>query len=251
MNEIIQSLFERKSVRVFTDEPVGDETKKLLLECAFQAPSAGCQQLYTILDITDQAGKEELAELCDHQGFIATAPLVLVFCADCQKWWDAYREAGLEPRRPGAGDILLAMADTLIAAQNVVAGAQALGLGSCYIGDILENQERVKKLLDLPEFVVPAALLVIGWPTQQQKDRPKPERFEGQYVVFENRYRRLPGAQLREMFRGRTGQKSFEDWIRAFCQRKYHSDFSLEMTRSAEKWLETFYGGKSTKKKEE
>lgn len=240
MNEIIQSLFDRKSVRVFTDEPVTAEEKALLLECAFQAPTAGCQQLYTIIDVTKPAEKEELAELCDHQPFIAQAPIVLIFCADCQKWLEAYREAGLEPRAPGLGDALLAMSDALIAAQNVVAGAQALGLGSCYIGDILENEERVRALLELPEFVFPAALLVMGRPTRQQTERPKPERFEGRYTVCEDRYRPLTGEALREMFRGRTGQKSFEEWIAAFCGRKYESDFSVEMSRSVQRWLKPF-----------
>lgn len=240
MNEIIQSLFERKSVRIFTDESVTGEEKALLLECAFQAPTAGCQQLYTIIDVTDQAEKEELAELCDHQPFIATAPVVFVFCADCQKWLDVYREAGLKPRRPGLGDALLSMADALIAAQNVVTAAESLGLGSCYIGDILENEERVRELLTLPDFVFPAALLVIGRPSQQQRQRPKPERFEGRYTVLENRYRTLTGKELRAMFRGRMGQRSFEDWVRAFCERKYESDFSREMSRSAQKWLKPF-----------
>ena len=240
MNEIIQSLFDRKSVRVFTDEPVTGEEKDLLLEGAFQAPTAGCQQLYTILDITHQAEKETLAELCDHQGFIAQAPVVLIFCADCQRWLDAYREAGLEPRAPGLGDALLAMTDAVIAAQNVVAGSQAMGLGSCYIGDILEHEERVRALLELPEFVFPAALLVIGHPTEQQRERPKPWRFEGGYVVSENRYRSLTGEELREMFREQVGQKGFEAWIKAFCERKYNSDFSREMSRSAKEWLKPF-----------
>lgn len=240
MNEIIQSLYNRKSVRIFTDEPVTGEEKRLLLECAFQAPTAGCQQLYTIIDVTDEAEKEELAELCDHQSFIGKAPVVLIFCADCQKWLEAYREAGLEPRVPGLGDAMLAMTDAVIAAQNVVAAAESLGLGSCYIGDILENEERVRELLGLPEFVFPAAMLVLGRPTQQQRERPKPERFEGEYTVSENRYRPLSGAELRAMFLGRTGARSFEDWIRAFCERKYESGFSREMTRSAQKWLEPF-----------
>lgn len=240
MNGIIQSLFDRKSVRVFTDEPVTEEEKDLLLECAFQAPTAGCQQLYTILDVTDPTEKAELAELCDHQSFIAQAPVALIFCADCQRWLDAYREAGLEPRAPGLGDALLAMTDAVIAAQNVVVGAQALGLGSCYIGDILENEERVRSLLELPEFVFPAALLVIGHPTSQQLERPKPERAEARYMVRENRYRPLTGEELRKMFRGRTGQKSFEEWMGAFCARKYDSDFSREMSRSAQRWLRHF-----------
>lgn len=240
MEPIIQSLHDRKSVRIFTGEPVAEEEKALLLECAFQAPTAGCQQLYTILDVTDQAVKEELARLCDHQDFIAQAPVVLIFCADCQKWLEAYKAAGMEPRDPGLGDAMLAMADAVIAAQNVVVGAQALGLGSCYIGDIWENEEQVRPLLALPEFVFPAAMLVIGRPTQQQLDRPKPQRFEGRYTVAENRYRPLTAQELRDMFRGRTGQRSFEEWIGAFCQRKYHSDFSREMSRSARRWLAHF-----------
>ena len=244
MDPIIQSLFDRKSVRVFTDEPVTPEEKALLLDCAFQAPTAGCQQLYTILDIIDQGEKEELAELCDHQPFIAKAQVVLVFCTDCQRWYEAYRAAGAEPREPGLGDALLAMTDAVIAAQNVVVAAQALGIGSCYIGDILENQERVKELLALPDYVFPAAMLVLGRPTQQQKDRPKPGRFEGRFTVMENRYRPQGEEQLREMFRGQTGRQSFEEWLRAFCKRKCHSDFSLEMTRSARKWLEPFLKGK-------
>lgn len=240
MNPIIQSLFDRKSVRIFTEEPVSAEEKALLLESAFQAPTAGCQQLYTILDITDPAEKETLAELCDHQSFIAKAPVVLIFCADCQRWLDAYREAGLEPRAPGEGDALLAMTDAVIAAQNMVTAAESLGLGSCYIGDILENEEKVRSLLELPPFVFPAALLIIGHPTAQQRERPKPERVEGRYIVRKNRYRSLSGEELRAMLRGRTGQQSFEEWVEAFCRRKYDSDFSREMSRSAQRWLHHF-----------
>ena len=101
MNEIIKSLYNRKSTRVYEEKPIPKEVKDMILEAAVQAPSAGCQQLYTILDITDQNLKEALSETCDHQPFIAKAPLVLVFCADCKKWYDAYLEANCNPRTPG------------------------------------------------------------------------------------------------------------------------------------------------------
>ena len=106
MNEIIQSLYARKSVRAYTDRPVPAEVKRTVLAAAVQAPTAGGQQLYTILDITDQRLKDTLAETCDHQPFISTAPVVLIFCADCLRWWDAYAEAGCDPRRPGPGDLM-------------------------------------------------------------------------------------------------------------------------------------------------
>ena len=70
-NEILRALHARKSVRVFTNEPVTAGERAAILEAAFQAPTAGNQQLYTILDITDPAQKARLADLCDHQPFIA------------------------------------------------------------------------------------------------------------------------------------------------------------------------------------
>lgn len=62
MNEIIKSLYQRKSVRVFTKDEISKESKAVILNAALQAPSAGCQLLYTILDITDRE-KKELLEL--------------------------------------------------------------------------------------------------------------------------------------------------------------------------------------------
>ena len=240
MNEIIESLYRRKSVRVFEERPVPAEMKAAILRSAAEAPTAGCQQLYTILDITDQALKDALAETCDHQSFIAGAPMVLVFCADCKKWYDAYREAGCDPRAPGVGDLMLAFSDAAIAAQNAVVAAESLGLGSCYIGDIMENCARQRALLHLPEYVFPAVMLVFGWPTQQQKDRVKPQRCAMEHIVHENGYRTMDGAELRDTFGYKAGNAPFEQWCTAFCNRKYNSDFSKEMTRSVEEYLNQF-----------
>ena len=102
MNDTEKLMFERRSVRSFEDRPIEDEKKRLILECAMQSPSAGCQQLYTIIDVTDNALKKALSESCDDQPFIAEAKLVLVFCADCKKWYDAYIEALCSPRDVGA-----------------------------------------------------------------------------------------------------------------------------------------------------
>ena len=54
MNQTIQQLMDRKSVRVFTDRPISPETTAAILEAAVQAPTAGNQQLYTIINVTDQ-----------------------------------------------------------------------------------------------------------------------------------------------------------------------------------------------------
>lgn len=238
MNEILRALKNRKSVRVYEERTISKEDKEQILLAAMEAPTAGNQQMYTILDITDQALKERLSESCDHQPFIAKAQMVLVFCADYQKWVDAFVEGGARPRKPGVGDLMLAVSDTLIAAQNAVTAAESLGIGSCYIGDIMEQCEFHRELLHLPEYVFPAAMLVFGYPTQQQKERSKPQRCRLEDIVQENIYQQRDGAALRKMFEKETKNQSFDEWAQAFCKRKYNSDFSREMTRSVEEYLE-------------
>ena len=240
MNEVIHQLYDRKSIRAYTDQMIGAEEKAAILRAAAQAPTAGNQQLYTLLDITDQTLKEKLVETCDHQPMIAQATMVLIFCADCKKWYDAYLAVGCETRKPGVGDLMLAVTDAMIAAQNAVTAAESLGIGSCYIGDIMENYEAQRALLNLPEYVVPVGMLIFGYPTDQQKRRPKPERVDMKYIVHENGYQTMSHTQLEEMWTPRTGEKGYEAWIRFFCNRKYNSDFAQEMTRSIEKYLEQF-----------
>ena len=71
MNEVIRQLHERKSVRAFTDQPIAPDLKREILLAAMEAPTAGNQQMYTIIDVTDDALKARLAETCDNQPFIA------------------------------------------------------------------------------------------------------------------------------------------------------------------------------------
>ena len=240
MNEVIAQLYSRKSIRVYTEQPIGKAEKEAILRAAAEAPTAGNQQLYTILDITDQALKEKLVETCDHQPMIAQAKMVLIFCADCKKWYDAYVAVGCQTRKPGVGDLMLAVTDAMIAAQNAVTAAESLGIGSCYIGDIMENCEVQREILHLPQYVMPVGMLIFGYPTQQQVNRCKPERVEMKYIVHENGYVPLKDKDLEEMWSPRAGEKGYEAWMQAFCNRKYNSEFSREMTRSVEKYLEQF-----------
>jgi nitroreductase len=240
MNEILKGLHERKSVRVFKDISISVSDKESILLAAMAAPTAGNQQLYTILDIIDQSIKDKLAVSCDNQPFIAKSPMVLIFCADFQKWYDAFVEGGSNPRLPGVGDLMLAVEDSVIAAQNAVTAAQSLGIGSCYIGDIMEHYDDHREMLELPKYVFPAAMLVFGYPTEQQQDRPKPQRCDLKHIVHANHYNRMAGDELRIMLQKKCGEQSYEDWINVFCNRKYNSSFSQEMTRSIGEYLKSF-----------
>ena len=239
MNDMIKCLTERKSIRSYTNQEISPDCKELILRAAMEAPTAGNQQLYTILDITSQGLKDRLAVTCDNQPFIAKGKMVLIFCADFQKWYQAFTLAGCSPRKPGPGDFLLAVEDAAIAAQNAVTAAESLGIGSCYIGDIMENYEVHKELLGLPEFVFPALMLVFGYPTAQQKEREKPKRAPLDFIVHENIYPHFSQEELRQNIAHIKGE-AFDSWMERFCKRKYQADFSLEMSRSVAAALKNF-----------
>lgn len=234
MNQVLNQLHARKSVRVYEQRPIPQEVKQAILEAAIQAPSAGNMALYTILDITDQSLKDALAKSCDNQPFIAKAPMVLIFCADYRRWYDVFCQYVEEVRKPDMGDLFLAEADAIIAAQNAVVAAHSLGVGSCYIGDITENYEYHRQLLKLPQYVVPAAMLCFGYPTQQQLERPKPARHPVEALVHENGYDMDKSRQMPQMLAAQQDKsgEALADFINRFCQRKWNSVFSQEMSRS-------------------
>ena len=112
--------------------------------------------------------------------------------------------------------------------------AESFGIGSCYIGDIIEQWETHQKAFNLPQYVAPVSMLVFGYPTQLQKDRKQPSRFPKEMIVFENGYHDLTDEELLAYY---DNEKAA-----AFCKRKYTSDFALEMERSAKEILKNWMG---------
>lgn len=236
----IDELLERKSIRVFQDKEIPQDVKDKILKAAVNAPTAGNMQLYTIIDVTDQSIKEELVKTCDNQPFIKDAKMVLVFCADYNKWYKAFESTNCNPRHLEEGDLMLAVSDTNIAAQNAVTAAWSLGVGSCYIGDVMENYEKQKELLHLPRYVFPAAMVVFGYPEEKQMNRKKPKRAPMDLIVHENHYKDFTNEDLERLFYDETKFGGYEKWMNAFCTRKYNSNFSKEMSRSVRKYLEEY-----------
>lgn len=247
-NPTLQVIENRRSVRMYETTPLTQEEKDAILHAAMRAPTAGAMMLYTIIEIEDQGLKDQLAETCDHQPFIATAPYMLLFLADYQRWMDVYDAAGCQAvadekgiavRTPGEGDLMLAMMDALIAAQTAVIAAEALGIGSCYIGDITENWETHQQMFGLPRYTFPAALLCFGRPSGPALAR-RVARFERKFIVQQNQYRRFTPEELGEMhlpfgigsFQEREYPNGAHNVVQFNFIRKFTAEFSIEMNRS-------------------
>jgi len=253
MNEVLSAILQRKSLRLFSEKQIPARDRETLFNAAVRAPTAGNMMSYSIIDVTDQRKKDRLAVSCDNQPMISNAPMVLVFLADMQRLYDYFgysgvpdlcSKEGLEYTTPGEGDLLLAANDAIVAAQNVVIAAESLGLGSCYIGDIIENIEEHRKILSLPLWAFPVTMLILGYPKKPDNGEMIP-RFPKKYIVHENEYRRLSGSDFNDMFE-EFREKLFknvpfiepaENLGQHIYLRKYSSNFMNELRRSFRKGL--------------
>ncbi|ERI94579.1 nitroreductase family protein [Clostridiales bacterium oral taxon 876 str. F0540] len=254
--DTLEVLKNRMSLRKYADRPISEEDLKIVLEGAMRAPTAGNMMLYSIIVVKDKEKKEILSRTCDNQPFIANAPVVLIFLADMQRWFDYYNysgvkefcvEKGIEYNSPDEGDLMLAAADAIIAAQNAVIAGEALNIGSCYIGDIIENYEIHRDLLKLPKWVFPVAMLCMGYYPEEQKRIISP-RFDSEYIVYNEEYRRLTDEDFKDMFVEREKRVSPDNKLGAknlgqfMYAKKTGSEFSKEMTRSVREMLKNWHG---------
>lgn len=172
-NETIRLLHERSSCRSFHDRPIPDDVMRTILEAGTHAPTGGNLQPFSIIRIDDTKAKQRLCELCEDQKFIAKAPTNLLFCIDYHRL-DRWAELEVAPFTANHAfrHFWIAFQDTIIAAQNICTAADALGLGSVYVGTVTECFPELRQMCDLPDGVFPVVLLSLGYPTQ----RPAPKR---------------------------------------------------------------------------
>lgn len=253
MNETLKAIANRRSVRAYSGQPVTDVEKEQILNAVFRSPTAGGLMLYSIIEVDDQALKDKLAVSCDHQPFIAKAPYILLFLADYQRWFDYFNLCGVEQhskkinrpyRKPQVGDLFLASCDALIAAQTAVIAAESLGIGSCYIGDILEKYEYHRELLDLPPYALPITMVCFGHPTASAARRKLTLRSPREAIVHKNRYQRFDSEKLKNVFanieaqfKAGTHSPDLANAGQDVFFRKFVADFSIEMNRSVNKML--------------
>ncbi len=250
MQDTINLLLSRRSVRSFEKRAIEDEQLKLLKTATLRAPTAGNMALYSIVEVCDAQKKQKLSEICDNQDMIAQAPLVWVFLADMQKWVNYFHEShAVEKaergnlasyRKPGLGDLHLCMQDAIIAAQNAVVAAEALGIGSCYIGDVIENFEALRSLLDLKQYTIPACMLIFGYPKGKNPVKLTP-RCPEDSIFMKDSYQEPHLEQLEEAFAPHEQQRratkslpydntgTLADY---YYLRKHTSAFMEEMNRS-------------------
>ncbi len=252
MNLPLKIIENRVSLRRYKDKKIEENDLNQIINSAMRAPTAGNMMLYSILVIKDEEKKKILSKTCDNQSFIAKAPVLFVFLADFQRIFDYFKVSNLKEYcerenkdlpNPKFSNMFLAAGDAFIAAQNAVIAAESMGIGSCYIGDIIEKYEEKKSLLNLPKYTLPITMLTLGYyPDDFQKRKSK--RFRKDYIVFEEEYERLSEKDLKEMYKGKAEKMKKENRYNAdnygqyIYSHKFDTEFFKEMERSLKVMIE-------------
>ena len=196
-NQTVKLLIERASCRSFSDKKIPPDVLRLVLEAGIHAPTGWNLQPYSIIKIENDETKQQLAQMCG-QGFISQAPVLLLFCID---WFRVERWASLSVAPFTATHSFrhfwISFQDTILCAQNLCTAADSMGLGSVYIGAVIECLTDIRDMFQLPQGVLPVVLLCLGYPST----RPQPQKKLGvDAIVHSERYREMEDQEIIETY---------------------------------------------------
>ena len=173
MNEL-EAILNRRTIRRFKEDPIEKETVKKIIEAGRRAPTACSLQAYTIIWVKNKEKKEEVWRACGGQTFILEVPVLFTICADIRKITRMMKiveyESSLE-KGLGYRTKLYSIIDAALVAENMTIAAEALGLGSAYVGAIANP--KIIEALKLPKGVLPICILCIGYPKEDPPLRPR------------------------------------------------------------------------------
>ncbi len=186
INATIATQLAHRTIRKFTSAPVSPEVFAQLMEVARSTATSRNLQNVSIIRVTNQKLKDELAEIAT-QSYMAEAPELLIFIVDAHRAQGILDELGSEaPNAQSMNAFFEGVTDAVLMAQNVVVAAESLGLGTNYFGNIHNNPARVVELLNLPKLTFPVLGLSFGYPNQEPQLKP---RMDMSLRIMENGYR--------------------------------------------------------------
>jgi len=151
--DTMEAIFTRRSIRKYTKQPVSDE-------------SASNQQPWCFVIINDRKILSEIPAHHPYAQMLKEAPVAIMVCCD----------SDLQPGEWG-------VQDCSAATQNILLAAHAKGLGAVWLGvyPTIPRLTAIKKLLNLPEHIIPISLISIGYPAEQ---KPRQDRYRADRVHY-------------------------------------------------------------------
>lgn len=150
----MKEIFERRSIRRYTNEPVSEEDLRYLLKAAMAAPSAHNEQPWEFIIVKDRQLLTEITKFHPYSQMLHEAPAAIIVCCDqnrviTQGYW---------------------VQDCSAATENILLAAQGKGLGTVWMGVYPKENlvKSTKKLFEIPEHVTPLCIIAVGHPGEKK-----------------------------------------------------------------------------------
>ena len=169
---VLDNILARTSIRSYQDRPVEQDKIEKMLRAGMAAPSAVDKRPWHFIVVTDRQQLEGLAEANPNAGMAARAPLAIVVCGDKTKALTRVPDYWVQ--------------DVAAATENILLAAHGMGLGAVWTGTypVTDRVEKVAKVLNLPEHIVPFCTIVIGYPEKYQAPKNKWDESNISYNTF-------------------------------------------------------------------
>ena len=204
----LDTMLGHRSVRHFLRDALPANTIETLVAAAQSAPTSSNLQTWSVIAVESQERRDALANLVGPQKHLGVAPLVLVWLADLSR---IERLGQAQSRHPVGlnylDTFLMGVIDAALAAQNAVVAAEAMGLGTVYVGAMRNQPETVAQVLGTPKNVFPMFGLVVGHPDPARPADIKP-RLPQSAVLHREQYQ-VPADQEAEIGNYNATLRSF------------------------------------------
>lgn len=157
--ETLDCIATRRSVRKYLPNQVEWDKIGTIIYAGMDAPSAGNLQNWSFIIITDLEQRNNLAQACIKQTWMAHAPVHIIVCALPEK---ASKFYGIR------GERLYSIQNCAAATQNMTLAANDLGLGTCWVSAF--DEEQVRSIASIPKNVRPQVILTLGYPNGKPKE---------------------------------------------------------------------------------
>ncbi|MEM5804450.1 MAG: nitroreductase family protein [Candidatus Aenigmatarchaeota archaeon] len=159
---VFENIKSRVSVRSYKKADVPDDMIEDILIAASYAPSAGNHQPWEFVVVKDEKIRQQITHSAFDQGWMMSAPVFIVACINMRIAKASYGERG---------EKLFCIQDVANATENLLLAANALGLGTCWVGSFSEPM--VSLAIKCPDYVRPCAIITVGWPAEVPEAQPR------------------------------------------------------------------------------
>jgi len=199
------------TIREFSSRSVEPGLLESILFSGTKASTTGNMQLYSVIVTKGKEERKKFAPLHFNQKPAQTAPVLLTFVADFNRFskWCTLRNAN-----PGYNNLLsffTAATDALLVAQNVCIAAENQGLGICYLGTTVYNAREIIQLFELPKLTFPVTTIALGYPAETPG---LTDRIPLNGIIHSEKYQDYNAAQIEKLYAFKESLVSSEKFVK-------------------------------------